>query len=85
MPKRVAMWFLMAATWPSAIVVPIVALAGGNWWLTWLATASLSAILFSFPVFWPERSARRAARQLMTQAEEQRLRELPPPHPGRNL
>lgn len=82
---RVAIWCLMAATWPSAVVAAIAALAGWNGWWVWLLTALAAAILYSFPVFWPERAARSGARQLMSQAEEQRLRDLPPPHPGRNL
>ncbi len=79
------MWCLMSVTWPSAAVVPIAALAGWNWWLTWLATASASACLYALPIFWPKRAADLGARQLMSAAEEQRLRELPPQHPGRNL
>ncbi len=85
MPRRITMWCLMSVTWPSAAVVPIAALAGWNWWLTWLATASASACLYAFSVFWPEQAADHGARQLMSEAEEQRLRDLPAPHPGRNL
>ena len=85
MPRRLTIWGLMSATWPSAVVVPIAALAGWNWGLVWLATALASAGLYALPVFWPGRAAEQGARQLMSEAEEQRLRDLPPPHPGRNL
>jgi hypothetical protein len=85
MPKRFGIWCLFTAIWPGAVLVPIAALAGWNWWLTWLATVSVFGPLFSVPVFWPERAARLGATQLMSRAEEQRLRDLPPRHPGRNL
>ncbi len=72
-------------TGPGAVVVPIAALAGWNWWLIWLATALVLACLLALPIFWPKQAAELGARQLMSEAEEQRLRDMPPPHPGRNL
>ncbi len=85
MPSRITIWCLMSVAWPSAAVVPIAGLADWSWWLAWLATASASACLYAFPVFWPKQAADHGARQLMSEAEEQRLRDLPPPHSGRNL
>jgi hypothetical protein len=85
MPRRLVIWLSMAATWPSIVVVPLAALAGWNWWLTWLVTLAASGLVYAFPAFWPRRAALMGARQLMSRAEEQRLRELPPPPPGRNL
>lgn len=63
MPRRITVWGLMSLTWPSVAVVPIAALAGWNWWLTWLATASAPACLFAFPTFLPRQAADLGARQ----------------------
>lgn len=56
LPRRIAIWLLMAAAWPSAVVVPIAALAGWNWWLTWLVTLLVSGAVYALPAFWSERA-----------------------------
>lgn len=78
-------WLVLAGLWPSSIFVPIAALAGTNWSLTWLATSGIAAVLYSLPIFWPERMARFGARQLISEAEQQRLQNLPPRHPFKSM
>ncbi len=80
---RVLVWALLAATWPSAIIGMFAALAGDPAWVAWLVTSGGAAVLYSFPIFWPERAARYGARKLMTEVEEERLCNLPPQHLGR--
>ena len=83
--RRTVVWLAAAALWPGALFAAIAALAGANWSLTWLVTSCLAAFIYFFPIFLPERMARFGASQLMTEAEQQRLQELPPRHPFKSM
>jgi len=82
---RVLGWLLLASTWPSVLLGLLAGLAGGGALLTWLLTSLLAAALYSPWVFWPEQVASFGARQLMSEARQRRLQDLPPRHPNKSM
>ena len=86
MPRRVAIWLVMSAAMAASGVLPIAALSGRmgmTTWFWWSAVFVVFAVPLFFSVFRPVAMARFAASWTNTEAEEQRLRDLPPQHPGR--
>lgn len=83
--RRVLLWLALAVIWPSVLFGAFATLSGANGWMTWLVTSVIAASLYSFPIFWPGWAARFGARQLMSEAKQKRLQDLPPRHPNKSM